>query len=644
MRGQHSNEANSPKVFEAGSQRINPWAGGFGTGIFQCTENYLFYWDLDGKFYQAWDKIGDSPQYGRSTQHWDFPLEQAEWVRFHESPTGIFAFFSNNGLLQIVYQAFQSEEAIWISEGAFSLFPLGNDTISTFIPTDPGNIPWFFDREGDGDVDFINFNTNSQGIDFFENTSSHPEKFEFIRSSACWGQMEEAPDLNRVVLNTDCNGKFSNAKHTGGALNGFIHNDTCYLYISNLLTDNINEVTISLGKSVSEDLGVQQENDFPQLAPISRSFFPGFQPNSSGTQAFLSSYGRYNSTTNAPPYYTGSEQWTLSASPLENTSLDAGADCFPAAVDWNGDGKKDVVLAAYLNDDQGIRPNWQLLSASNEGFNLTYLPIPSALESLSGPFFPDFADLTQDGVPDMVVTTLQGQVFIATGTYISGQLHFSSPDSLPLEGGGTIAATGKSYARFIDFDGDGKLDIALSSTQSISAYLNKGSTFQLEPTISDQLTSASGTLSITQPVGFGVHNNQIWVNGPELKCIYPGTTSEPLVAEPYNLQRYANFIPHGNGFYFGTLSGGVQWRPSPTSSSNQSAFSNLFPNPSKANEQVLVSHPYPYFNYIVHSISGEIIHSGSSKSAIHLKNLVPGIYFVTLSYGTDSTVRKWVVK
>ena len=132
-----------------------------------------------------------------------------------------------------------------------------------------------------------------------------------------------------------------------------------------------------------------------------------------------------------------------------------GSDFFSAItiVDWNGDGRKEVLIAkdGCLRLHQNISPNNSLLDirlTDGEYVNANGLPIRLGTARF------DFADIDSDGDLDMFAGTQKGDIYMFTNV---------GTRSNPAYGMGRVIAfyeflDSHSGVKVADFDGDGLLD------------------------------------------------------------------------------------------------------------------------------------------------------------------------------------------
>jgi hypothetical protein len=131
-----------------------------------------------------------------------------------------------------------------------------------------------------------------------------------------------------------------------------------------------------------------------------------------------------------------------------------------ATADLNGDGKLDLVLAGDLSNSVSV------LLGNGDGTFQSHVdyPVPSPG---GGPYWAIVADFNADGKPDVAAGYGDGSVAIYLG---NGDGTLQGPQTLQLRdsfGANSGAAAG-------DFNGDGKIDIAVTSSSGANIFLGNG--------------------------------------------------------------------------------------------------------------------------------------------------------------------------
>jgi len=144
------------------------------------------------------------------------------------------------------------------------------------------------------------------------------------------------------------------------------------------------------------------------------------------------------------------------------------------AADMDGDGKPDIVLEC--TNSNGIIVFRNTSSGGTISFDGgTTFAVRIDVNTVTNPYSMALADLNGDGKPDILVSGYNGglltnnYVYVLRNTSNAASLSFSSPDSIATLNGPQAIYTG-------DFDGDGKLDIALGYLNSINVSIFKNTT------------------------------------------------------------------------------------------------------------------------------------------------------------------------
>jgi len=161
-----------------------------------------------------------------------------------------------------------------------------------------------------------------------------------------------------------------------------------------------------------------------------------------------------------------------------NRSLDlpaASTSADIAHIDFNGDGKPDIVTANYSASTVSIYKNKSTPGALSFG--------QQQIIAVAGkPTYVDVGDLDGDGKPDLVASDELTSISILQNTTTADSITFGPEQVLSTASNAQGIAVG-------DLNGDGKPDIAVTNNQAntVGIFLN---------------TSAPGTISFTTPVYF----------------------------------------------------------------------------------------------------------------------------------------------
>lgn len=147
--------------------------------------------------------------------------------------------------------------------------------------------------------------------------------------------------------------------------------------------------------------------------------------------------------------------------------LNVGNRAAPVVVDWNNDGKKDLVVG----DDEGYVRLYLNSGTNSEPLLTDYTKLQAGVNDIKNSYSasPEVCDLDADGKKDLLVSDYMGYVFFYRNVGEDANPAFSSRDYL--QAGSSIMKTNSSYARIevVDWDEDGDLDILVGE---MDAYVN----------------------------------------------------------------------------------------------------------------------------------------------------------------------------
>lgn len=142
-----------------------------------------------------------------------------------------------------------------------------------------------------------------------------------------------------------------------------------------------------------------------------------------------------------------------------------GQNSWPWVDDWNGDGKKDLIVGqeaedldaftggmrVYLNSGTNAEPvfgDYSLITANGQTITLTR-SVPVIL------------DLDNDGIKDLITGAFDGTVHFFKNTGTNSAPGFGGSEKLKLSSGTTIDDGCPPRVHFVDWEGDGDLDMLL---------------------------------------------------------------------------------------------------------------------------------------------------------------------------------------
>jgi len=176
-----------------------------------------------------------------------------------------------------------------------------------------------------------------------------------------------------------------------------------------------------------------------------------------------------NVGTDDAPHFDGGSPVQVGA-PEAKSDLDVGARATPRTIDWDGDGRKDLVVGAYdgrlrlyLNEGTDDAPDFhteQIIQAA--GVDLV---VPTLRSS------PDVVDLTHDGRKDVLVGNTEGQLLLYENTGTNELPDFSghteiTADGAPLD----LPSSARSRPFVCHWGSDGVPDVLIGAGDGLVRF------------------------------------------------------------------------------------------------------------------------------------------------------------------------------
>ena len=161
---------------------------------------------------------------------------------------------------------------------------------------------------------------------------------------------------------------------------------------------------------------------------------------------------------------TNKEPLFMEGVELNGGKLDAGSNSSPTMVDWNGDGKKDLVVGnkggnvlVFINF---VNNKWPIFQTDGIETNI----------KVSGYARPFIVDWNNDGKFDVVSGSSDGKVYIFINEGDSKNPKFSKPQMLQANNK-EVALPGPTSVIALDWDDDGKIDLLVANKGKVVVYL-----------------------------------------------------------------------------------------------------------------------------------------------------------------------------
>ena len=334
--------------------------------------------------------------------------------------------------------SFQVEEQALISD----LGPIQSAIIISEV-----DIPSFVDIDGDQDIDILTFKQSGGYVEYHKNLSQEMygncDSLVFKLETDCWGEFYEG--LNTYEFNS-CNedainnqNEFrSSGPHSGSStlaldmdgdddmdlILGDVSFNNLNLLVNGGNNQNANMISVNQnfplgnGSNVSADISsfpaafyLDVNNDNIRDLVVS----PNTENNSENFESIMMFLNAGED--NSPLFqYTQNDF-------LQNNTLDFGSGAYPAIIDYNNDGLKDLIIGNYgyfnnsntssqiallINIGSKTEPNFEVVDRDFGG--LGTIPLDTILNQSVKGIFPTVADLDNDGDIDLIIGDSNGKL------------------------------------------------------------------------------------------------------------------------------------------------------------------------------------------------------------------------------------------
>lgn len=357
------------------------------------------------------------------------------------------------------------------------------------------DIPAFVDVDGDGDIDVLTKNIGGQRMEYHKNMSMEtygvPDSLIFELKNECWGKFVEGEFDNTIILNSN-QGPCGNPNISDPQMRHLRHSGTSVLALD--LTDNgvmdliLGDVDagnltalINGGTAPNENSSmISFDANYPSnTTPANVEIFPApfyldidfdgvrdlvVATNANGGSENTKGVWLYkNLGTDTEPNFQ-----YVKDDLFKDEMIDNGRGAVPILVDLDNDGLSDLLVASNYNYKSYLSKESKIYYYRNTGtaeqpvftfITDDWLNLSQAGYNLR--IVPSFADLTGDGLEDMILGAENGRVhyYVRNG---SGANDFQLQEANLQDANGTeINVMSYSTPELFDLNNDGLTDLII---------------------------------------------------------------------------------------------------------------------------------------------------------------------------------------
>lgn len=692
-----------------------PWAGGINAAIFGNLDvNYdgkkdlVIYDKLNNSAlgaFKCFENIGmpgETRYKHRPDLRSKFP-QVYNWALFYDyngdnnedlfcSVTGGIQVYKNTGNFSTGLQFVMTYSLLYSDYN-----PSGPASISN-IYAGPVGLPAISDIDNDGDLDILTFSPTGIFIEYHKNKSkelyNHTDSLVFELADQCWGKISEngcLVSMNQCPLRPLYESlneqRSSGINHAGACLMAFDNDGDGDkdLIIGDISCNTVEYChnTGTFANAVITDTTKLYPN-FPAKANttvIKYNSFPSthfLDVDNDGKKDLVSTpntFGSENAASvwlykNTSPTASVNFQY-LKSNFLQDEMIEAGQMSRPILLDYNADGKKDLLIGGngiYLNNSR--RPRFHLYenigTLAQPAFSLVsanYANLSSALNASVISAVPATGDIDNDGDVDLIMITNGNTLSWYENTAGAGNTcNFSA---LKFNHFSITFPTGDVVPQLFDYNSDGKLDLMISGKNGrIYYYQNNGTpsapAFTLIPN-SFPNVSLRGDFFVYGLDGFGApyfyrEGSQIKLLGgcitgqvylfdvpavSTLSCTLIDSTANNILESTYSSPWFEDINGDGKpDLFIGNAGGGVSFYSSkaPEVGLNETLFELssqllIYPNPAKEKIQINYEGPGEIYVMRIYTAMGQLVKEQKGKPAqfnMQNESLKPGVYILNV--------------
>ena len=382
-------------------------------------------------------------------------------------------------------------------------YPLGNGTTAAIFVTNL-DYPNVDDVDGDGDLDILTFSVGGGYLEYYQNQSVErgfgTDTLIYTLADDCWGGFFESgqgPALSLASGPGACfrsvRGEEVERRHAGSTT---LTLDVTGNGLKDVLLGDISYESITLGRNTGsreEAYISSQHPSWPaESTPVEVNIFPGIYAvdvDQDGVDDLVASPSQTLNTENVDVgwYYRNAGTQAVPNFVFQDSqqfvrqSIDYGNQSLPAAFDYDGDGRPDLVVGNNDEYTDGRNLNSQLRLLRNVGtpggpaafvfVQEDYLGL-SQFQNETSALAPAFGDLDGDGDEDAVVGERGGRLIYLENTAGPGR---TATFAAPVFGYMDIDVGQLSKPALADLDRDGLTDLLIGEFRGrIQYYRNVG--------------------------------------------------------------------------------------------------------------------------------------------------------------------------
>jgi hypothetical protein len=587
--------------------------------------------------------------------------------------------------------------------------PGGNSVYGNLYASSIG-VPGIADVDNDGDLDIITYSPLGVFAEFHRNmrveNNLHCDSLVFELADACWGKFSESScqvNMNQCALKQPWDSATVNhgerVLHAGACLtcidsDGDLDQD---LIVGDISCNRVQY--LKNGGSIASPLIIDTTQLYPNhpantnTTTIKINNFPCTYyvdvnndgkkdlvatPNATGSENAKSVWFYKNtSTTNTVNFQYVKNNF------LQDEMIEVGQNSFPVLIDYDADGKKDLLIGNYgYYNNNSLKSQLTLYknigTAALPSFSLITRDFANLSSQNLNNVMPAVGDVDNDGDVDICIGTSSGQIHWLENTAGAGNpCNFSVFRNNPFSFTTNSAA---AAPQLFDIDNDGKLDLLIGTKNGKIAFYKNNSVNAATPSFTLQSNFFGGVDVKGNPNLYGIDGYAVpffYKEGSVTKLLVGSVSGTVFYYSlPTNITSSFNLVTDNVNFlnegaqsavwfedinndnrpdlFVGNASGGLSFFSSkgpsvgldPASEIDLEKSIQVFPNPAEDVLNILINHlSFTAATLKIYDLFGkEVIEKmlSSNSENISLAELKPGLFFVKISI-VDEQQRSYTV-